>query len=114
MTPVLHVCIICRMGRDLAPDERPPGLDLHDAVVARAGDAAEVRPAKCLAACGRGCTAAIGSPGKWTMLLGGLRAAIADDLIGYASAYAASASGAVLPSRRAESLRDAIIGRAPG
>ncbi len=113
MRPVLHVCITCRMGRDLE-DERPPGLDLHDAIASRAGGIAEVRAVRCLAACSRGCTAAIESPGKWTTLLGGLAPAVADDLIDYASVYAASSSGAVLPSRRAESLRHAIIGRFPG
>ncbi len=114
MRPVLHVCITCRMGRELGEGERPPGLDLYDAACARGVDVAEVRPVKCLAACARGCTAAIESPGKWTTLLGGLGSGIADDLIHYASVYAASASGAVLPSQRAESLRQAIIGRIPG
>ncbi len=102
------------MGRELGEGERPPGLDLHDTIMACAGDLAEIRAVKCLAACERGCTAAIASPGKWTTLLGGLQAGIAADLLDYASVYAASASGAVLPSRRAASLRHAIIGRMPG
>ena len=102
------------MGRELVGDERAPGLDLYDEVASCAGDVADIRAVKCLSACGRGCTAAIASPGKWTTLLGGLATGIAEDLIDYASAYAASGSGAVLPSRRAGSLRHAIIGRVPG
>ena len=102
------------MGRELREGEPAPGLGLFEAVASRAGEVVEVRAVKCLAACGRGCTAAIASPGKWTTLLGGLRPSIAGDVVEYASVYAASVSGAVLPSRRAESLRDAVIGRVPG
>ncbi len=102
------------MGRELLGDERPPGLDLFDEVAQRARDVAEVREARCLSACGRGCTAAIASPGKWTNLLGGLDMSVANDLVAYASRYAETASGAVLPSKRAASLRNAIIGRVPG
>ena len=102
------------MGRELEPGDRPLGLDLFDAVADLGGAVADVRGVKCLAACQRGCAAAIESPGKWTTLLGGLEPWLALDLVDYASTYAASVSGAVLPSRRAESLRNAIIGRVPG
>ena len=102
------------MGRELLEGDRPLGLDLFDAVSALGASVAEIRGVKCLAACGRGCAAAIESPGKWTTLLGGLTPGLALDLVEYASVYAASVSGAVLPSGRAASLRDAIIGRVPG
>ena len=114
MKPTLHVCVTCRMGRELEDGEAAPGLLLHDAVTARAGDAIAVRPVKCLCACGRGCSAALASPGKWTTLLGGLSLGMEDDLVAYALAYAQSESGTVLPSRRAASLRAAVIGRVPG
>jgi predicted metal-binding protein len=52
-------------------------------------------------------------PGKWTYLLGHLREPDAADLLAYAAAYAASATGTVLPSRRAQALRDMIIARVP-
>jgi predicted metal-binding protein len=102
------------MGRSLAEGERAPGLDLFDEVAGRAGDLIELRPVTCLAACTRGCTAAIEAPGKWTTILGGLEPGLAADILDYAQAYAASTSGAVLPSRRAESLRQAVIARVPG
>ena len=114
MRPILHVCVTCRAGRELEAGEDAPGLLFHDEVVALAGEDAEVRAVKCLCACGRGCAAAIASPGKWTTILGGLSAGLAGDLLAYARAYAASETGTVLPSRRAESLRSAVIGRVPG
>ena len=39
---------------------------------------------------------------------------MAGDLIAYSQAYAASANGTVMPSRRAPSLRNVILGRLPG
>jgi predicted metal-binding protein len=119
--PHLHVCVTCRAGRDLAPDETPPGAQLHAALAARlAGQAAEgiapvveLREVTCLAACGHGCTAALAAPGKWTMLLGNLNAGLAEDLLTYGATYAASERGTVLPSRRPASLRDIVLGRVP-
>ena len=52
-------------------------------------------------------------PGKWSYLLGGLDAAMADDLMTYAAAYAASRTGLVLPSRRPASLATMVKGRMP-
>ncbi|KAA2211810.1 DUF1636 family protein [Teichococcus oryzae] len=116
--PCLVVCTTCRAGRPLAEGETPPGQHLHDAVAAAlaAWDGPpplELRGAKCLAACERGCTAAMAAPGKWSYLLGHLDAALAPDLLRYAEAYAAHRTGAVLPSRRPESLRRAVLGRIP-
>jgi predicted metal-binding protein len=115
--PELHVCITCRMGRDLVPGEDCAGRRLHGAVadsLARHPQPPVVlREVTCFAACQRGCAVAISAPGKWTYLLGGLEAGLAEDLLAYGATYAASASGAVLPSRRPESLRAAVIGRIP-
>ncbi len=115
--PELLVCITCRQGREPVPGEDCPGQALHGALEARlAGMEAPpvtLRPVKCFAACQRGCVAAITAPGKWTYLLGGLEAGLAEDLLTYGATYAASASGTVLPSRRPESLRAAVIGRIP-
>ncbi|HTR16502.1 MAG TPA: DUF1636 domain-containing protein [Acetobacteraceae bacterium] len=115
--PHLHVCVTCRAGRDLAPDEMPPGAHLHAALAARLAGQAEpvvaLREVTCLAACGHGCTAALAAPGKWTMLLGHLSAELAEDLLTYAGTYAASERGTVLPSRRPASLRDIVLGRIP-
>jgi len=115
--PELHVCITCRMGQELVPGEDCAGRRLHDAVAARLAahpaPPVALREVKCFSACQRGCAIAIAAPGKWTYLLGGLDAALAEDLLAYGATYAASASGAVLPSRRPESLRLAVIGRIP-
>lgn len=116
MATRLVVCVTCRQGRELAPGEVPPGRLLHDALVAReAGpDAPRIEEVSCLVACGRGCTAVLMGDGKWSVLLGGLDADRADDLLEYARLYDAHASGMVLPSRRPESLRAAVLGRVPG
>ncbi len=113
--PRLHVCITCRAGRTLGPDEVPPGARLHEAIARRDGAAETVRLAAvaCLANCERGCSAAISAAGKWTYLLGGLAPEDAGDLLDYARTYAASASGTVMPSRRPPALRRAVIGRIP-
>lgn len=115
--PVLHVCVTCRAGRDLAEGETPQGQQLYEAV--QAGLAATpapplvLRPVKCLASCEQGCAAVISAPGKWSTLLGRLSPALVRDLLAYGAAYTASASGAVLPSRRPESLRKVVLGRVP-
>ncbi|PPQ33728.1 DUF1636 family protein [Rhodopila globiformis] len=112
----LIVCTTCRAGRDLAADETPPGTVLHAELESRlaAGDAPlSLSGVACLANCARGCTAAIAMPGKWTYLLADLTPAQAGDLIDYGAAYVASRSGAVLPSRRPASLRNAILARVP-
>jgi predicted metal-binding protein len=73
-----------------------------------------LRPVSCLAACEHGCTAAIFMPGKsFGYLLGGLDAAIAPDILDYAHRYSAAPTGAVMPSRRAPSLANAILSRFP-
>jgi predicted metal-binding protein len=115
--PVLHVCITCRAGQPLEIDVRPLGAELHGALAelnAAAGDPVNIRPVSCLAACERGCTAAISMPGKFSYLLGGMSPQTASDVFDYAQRYAASRTGLVLPSKRAESLRHAILGRFPG
>ncbi len=122
MRPVLHVCVTCRAGRTLAEGEAAPGTHLHAALV-RARNVSretiheytlpELREVACLAACSQGCTATIAAPGKWRILLGHLDATLASDLLDYASLYAASPTGMVMPSRRAPSLGRAVLGRIP-
>ncbi len=116
--PRLHICITCRAGRDLAEGDTAPGQHLHDAVASLIDAAPDASPivldsVKCLAACERGCTAAISMPGKWTYILGNLDVSLAEDLLTYGRVYAASNSGAVLPSRRPPSLQLVIVGRFP-
>ncbi len=106
----LHVCVTC--GH---PEEPRPGLILHDRIAALMGadEPFALKPVTCLARCGAGCSAAATAPGKWGYLLSGLSPDHAGDLIAYARTYAETPSGAVLPSRRAASLRNAVIGRIP-
>jgi predicted metal-binding protein len=115
--PVLHICTTCRAGLDLAPEDMRPGRALYDAVAEQLATMAEppveLREVTCMATCTRGCAAAIMAPGKWGYLLGDLGLGHAADLLTYGAAYAASASGAVLPSRRPASLRSVVIGRLP-
>jgi len=111
--PVLHICVSCRAGLPLGLGEVPLGAQLHAAIGKHAGAAVRLREVLCLANCARGCSAAISAAGKWTYLLGGLRPGQAADLLAYAESYAASPNGTVLPSRRPQSLRDAVLGRIP-
>src|ERR1700735_3937571 len=89
--PVLHVCITCRAGPELAEGEKPAGRLFHGAVAALLGvnPVAELREVVCLSSCDHGCAAAISSPGKWTYLLGRLNAALVPDLLSYVALYAA-------------------------
>jgi predicted metal-binding protein len=116
MNLVLHVCSTCRAGTSDDSAERP-GARLFGALQrlnAAAGGVIDLRSVSCLAACDRGCTAAISMPGKFSYLLGGLSPETAGDVFDYALRYGASPTGLVLPSRRAESLRHAVLGRFPG
>lgn len=113
MNASLHVCITCRVGATGGPVQ---GRLLHDAICAllpSAPPGLRLSHVACLANCERGCSVAITTPGKWSYLLGGLHAAHAADLLTYAHAYIASATGTVLPSRRPASLREMVIGRLP-
>ncbi|WP_159999181.1 DUF1636 domain-containing protein [Roseomonas sp. 18066] len=115
--PTLTVCTSCRQGQPLAEGDIPAGRLLHDALAAalaaHPAPPVALRGVACMASCDRGCTAAIAAPGKWTYLLGDLTRDTVDDLLTYASAYAAHATGALLPSRRPSSLRRAVIARLP-
>lgn len=115
--PLLMVCVTCRASQPLPEDGIPPGQHLHDALeralAAHPAPPTRLQPVKCMAACERGCVAAISAPGKWSYLLGALSCEQADDLLTYAAAYAAHDSGALLPSRRPESLRRAVLARLP-
>ena len=115
--PRLIVCTTCQAGAELAPGETAPGALLHaalaDLLAARADPPVELRAATCMANCERGCSAAIALPGKWIYVLAHLTPAHAADLLTYAGAYAASASGTVMPSRRPASLGRAVLARVP-
>jgi predicted metal-binding protein len=97
--------------------EGRPGQLLYaalEALMAGTSGPAVLRPVSCLAACEHGCTASIFMPGKhFGYLLGRLTPEHASDVLDYARLYGASATGAVMPSRRAASLANAILSRFP-
>ncbi|MFC7608026.1 DUF1636 family protein [Teichococcus aestuarii] len=86
---------------------------LEQALAAHPAPPVELRPVTCLSVCQQGCAAAMTQPGKWSYLLGRLSPALAADLLAYGETYAAHATGAVLPSRRPDSLRSVVLGRLP-
>ena len=113
----LHVCTTCRAGIEPVHGRPVPGEILHDrlrSLLAERPDAPVLLlEVKCLSNCGRGCSAAIAMPGKWSYLLGGLDLDRAADLLDYAAIYAASSSGVVMPSKRPASLAAMVDGRIP-
>jgi predicted metal-binding protein len=115
--PSLMVCTTCRARAPLPEDGTPPGQLLYEALeralAAHPAPPVTLRPTQCFAACDHGCVAAIAAPGKWSYLLGPLDPAMAEDLLAYGTAYAAHASGALMPSRRPESLRGVVLARLP-
>ncbi len=114
--PRLIICTKCRAGHTLDESAPTPGARLHAALERLIADApapVDLQPVSCLANCDRGCSGAIAMPGKWTYLLGLLAPEHAADLLTYGAAYAASANGTVLPSRRPASLQHVIMGRVP-
>jgi predicted metal-binding protein len=87
---------------------------MYDAVATHPAVAVvELREVACLSLCDHGCAAAIAMPGKWSYLLGRLDTSLAADLLEYAATYARSATGTVLPSKRAPSLARMVLGRLP-
>ncbi len=114
---VLTVCTTCRMGNAKREDVPVPGQVLHDrlaALLAQAdGSALRLHGVECLAVCNDGCAAAIVEPGKWSYLLGRLTPDKAADLLQFAGSYRQSRTGTVMPSKRAASLADMILGRVP-
>ena len=114
LSTLLHVCVTCKAASEAV---EPPGQRLYQALaesLAGTADGLELRPVSCLAACDRGCTAAIFKPGKpFGYLLGHLQPQHAADILDYARRYGASPTGSVMPSRRAPSLANSILSRFP-
>ena len=113
----LHICTTCRAGTERLEGVPVPGTVLHDRVERLLAEAAvpglRLRAVECLAVCNQGCSASIAMPGKWSYLLGRLTPDKAADLVAFAATYRDSRTGTVMPSRRAASLADMILGRVP-
>lgn len=114
---LLHVCTTCRVGLVPVEGESVPGAVLHrrleDLLADRPEAPVRLLEVKCVSNCGHGCAAAISMPGKWSYLLGGLDLDRAADLLEYASIYAGSKNGVVMPSKRPASLSAMVHGRIP-
>src|SRR5580693_3980910 len=94
--PRLAVCVTCKAGLDIEGDAPRPGRLFYEALVERCtgeDPAVDLMPVECLSLCDHGCSAAISAAGKWSYLLGGLGVGVADDILAYARAYAASRTG---------------------
>jgi predicted metal-binding protein len=114
--PRLVVCMTCKAGLEIEGDDVRPGKQFFDALTERCqgeSPAVDLMPVDCLSLCDHGCSAAISVEGKWSYLLGGLSADLADDVITYARAYALSRTGLVLPSKRPASLANMVKARMP-
>ncbi|HJS88032.1 MAG TPA: DUF1636 family protein [Acetobacteraceae bacterium] len=114
--PRLIICTKCRAGQAHGESAPTQGARLYAALErlnVGASAPVDLQAISCLANCERGCSGVLAMRGKWTYLLGLLSPEHAADLLAYGAAYAASASGTVLPSRRPASLRDVVMGRVP-
>ncbi|PTM39687.1 DUF1636 domain-containing protein [Bosea sp. 124] len=114
----IHVCTACRRVREDLPDGfDQPGTALAEALTQRLADGAPgitVVTAECLAVCKRPCTIALAADGKWTYLIGDLDTEThLDDIVGAATAYAASANGIVPWKERPPCFRKGVVARVP-
>lgn len=118
---VLHICITCRtksLGSHANEPLPPEGLELWNTLQSLYAHLADkppfiLRAVQCLGVCDKGCSAAMCMEGKWSYLLGNLSSNMAADLLDYASLYAGSKTGTLMPSKRPASLGESVLGRIP-
>lgn len=112
----LLVCTTCRPG-DWPREGDAAGQLLHEAVQLALMDdpqpALRLRGIACLAACGRGCTAALQARGKLTYLFGDLPpdADSAAQLLTVAAQHQAAADGQLPWGQRPERLKRGLLAR---
>ena len=112
----LLVCTTCRPG-DWPRDGESAGEQLHEAVQLALMDdpqpALRLRGIACLAACGRGCTAALQAGGKFTYLFGDLPpdGESAAQLLTVAAQHQAQADGQLPWAERPERLKRGLLAR---
>jgi predicted metal-binding protein len=108
----LFVCVTCRAA-DTAATEPRAGAVLRDALALEAGDL-EVVGVECLSNCQRGCSVAVGAPGKWTYIVGDLDPARhVADVVTFARQHQASADGITVWRERPVHIRKNTIARVP-
>jgi predicted metal-binding protein len=107
----VFICISCTVAGE--PSEKKPGRALYEAVLA-AGQNLTVKPVDCMSVCKRPCTVALSAEGKWTYVVGDIRAEEhTQDVIRGARAYAASSNGIVPWRERPLCFRRGVIARIP-
>ncbi len=114
----LYVCTTCRSASDGASvDPVRAGARLLSAVQRAAGPDypdSRIVGVECLSNCSRGCTIAVGAPGKWTYVIGNLDAEQhAADVLAFAHQHSAHDTGVTVWRARPEHIRKNTIARVP-
>ncbi len=111
----LLVCTTCRVAGTIPlPDAPRDGATLLARLEAAVPAGVAVRGIECLSNCNRGCTVALGGPGRWTYVYGDLDplrdvAAVVEGAL----RYAATGDGLVPWRERPEHFRKHCIARVP-
>ena len=120
MTTTLTICITCKRNgeTEAAPDGRPAGARLADAVAAAAGNRSEaprIVRHECLWACAEGCAILIEAAGKTGYVAGRFEptAAAANAILDWCAAHAASPAGTVRYGLWPEGMKGHFIARIP-
>jgi len=114
----LYVCTTCRSSADDA-NAHPmrSGARLLSAAQRAAAEGypvSQIVGVECLSNCSRGCTIAVGSPGKWTYVIGNLDAEQhAPDILAFARQHSAHETGVTVWRERPEHIRKNTIARVP-
>ena len=114
----LHVCTTCRSSVDDAnADPTRAGARLLSAVQRVAAEdypVSRIVGVECLSNCSRGCTIAVGAPGKWTYVIGNLDAEQhGPDILAFARQHSAHETGVTVWRERPEHIRKNTIARVP-
>ena len=114
----LYVCTTCRSSADDA-NAHPmrAGARLLSAAQRVATEdypVSRIVGVECLSNCSRGCTIAVGAPGKWTYVIGNLDAEQhAPDILAFARQHSAHETGVTVWRERPEHIRKNTIARVP-
>jgi predicted metal-binding protein len=114
----LYVCTTCRSSVDDAnADPTRAGARLLSAVQRVAAEdypVSRIVGVECLSNCSRGCTIAVGAPGKWTYVIGNLDAEQhGPDILAFARQHSAHETGVTVWRERPEHIRKNTIARVP-
>jgi predicted metal-binding protein len=109
----VYVCITCRHSNGVESEPAPGAILAAATAKAAEGSGVVIKPARCLANCTRGLSAAVRCHGSWTYIFGGLDAACGPALIDGARLLASATDG-IMPWRgRPQPLKRGLIARVP-